>query len=335
MKLHLTSIFLLITTVIFAQQNLVPNPSFEDTVSCPDNEAQVNRSLGWLQFCYGTPDYYNSCSPSNSYSVPNNLWGNQLAPNNNCSAYVGLYNYTDNFYNPLDSFSYREFIGRELSNPLVIGQKYFVSLKVSLAEFSNCASNNIGVQFSTIYYSQNISNKCLIKNQPKIFAQNIILDTLNWVSVHGSFIADSSYNYVIIGNFFLLNNTDTVMYRVIPNFLCLSYYYLDEICVSTDSTYCSNYSYSCINGIGDYSENNNVIYPNPATNELTIDFAITDKGFFELFDGIGVKRKTVILDSGTQTTTIDLTGIDSGLYFYAITDKRGDRLKTGKLEVIK
>jgi len=44
--------FLLIFTVFFTshsytQVNLVDNPSFEDTISCPTGYHQINRAFGW------------------------------------------------------------------------------------------------------------------------------------------------------------------------------------------------------------------------------------------------------------------------------------------------
>jgi hypothetical protein len=43
------------------QANLVPNPSFEDTLGCPSAAGEINKATGWTTLC-GSPDYYNTCN---------------------------------------------------------------------------------------------------------------------------------------------------------------------------------------------------------------------------------------------------------------------------------
>jgi sugar lactone lactonase YvrE len=77
------------------------------------------------------------------------------------------------------------------------------------------------------------------------------------------------------------------------------------------------------------------VYPNPTSNELTIDFALTEKSYFELYDIFGAKRKEVTLVSSKQSEKINLSDIDSGLYFYSVFDRKENNIKTGKLIIIK
>ena len=153
---------------------------------------------------------------------------------------------------------------------------------------------------------------------------NIITDSHNWTIIKGSIIADSAYQYILIGDFF------DFTYRFFryndPDFLNqIAYYFLDMRFVSTDSLAC-NSSPESINEIS-YKGDLINIFPNPATNELTLDYSLTDKCYFELFDGLGAKRKDVALDNGSQTERIDLTDIDSGLYFYSVVDRKGNRIR--------
>jgi hypothetical protein len=319
MKFHLTIIFLLITPFLFAQVNLVPNPSFEVYDTCPNGEGQVNHALGWnINGINNTPDYYNSCSVN--FSTPQNWSGYQVPFEGN--AYCGFYT-SFPLYPP-----YREYIGTQLVTPLDSGTKYFVSFYVSLANGVNCGTNKTGILFSTIPYYFDAASPTYL-NTSQIFTQNIIIDTLNWVKISGSFIADSSYKYISIGNFFDNANTDTTIWLGTN---CVAYYYLDNVCVSTDSLTCNVPDAIYENNSKSKTFN---IYPNPATNELNIDCALTDKIYFELYDLIGAKRKAVTLDIGSLTKRIDLTDIDSGFYFYSVVDRKGNRIKTGKLVVIK
>src|SRR5438105_2586562 len=86
--------FVLVLTVTFlsflngfAQQNLVPNPSFEEYNSCPDAESEFDRVNEWKVF-KNNPDYQNSCDLTNNAGVPKNMWGYQQAFYGN--AYAGI-----------------------------------------------------------------------------------------------------------------------------------------------------------------------------------------------------------------------------------------------------
>ncbi len=216
---------------VFAQ-NIVPNPSFEDYSFCPNYSGQVYKAIGWSS--YGnSPDYFNLCSSSILVSVPNNSFGNQCATTGN--GYCGFYSYV-----PFNN--YREFIGIQLTSQLCIGEKYYISFKINVADNFNCATNKLGVLFSTIHYNDTIIAP--INNFAHFFIDSIIIDSINWTNISGSFVADSAYQYIIIGNFFDNLNTDSILFS--GNF-CNSYYFVDNICVSIDSLTCINIKDQIIN----------------------------------------------------------------------------------------
>ncbi len=287
------------------------NPSFEDTINCPIGANELNKCTHWSSY-KGSPDYMNSCS---SYmSVPNNWGGYQIAASGN--AYCAFATYASTGPNS------REFLGSMLSSQLSIGTKYFVSLKVALSvDFSlstNCATNKIGAMFSTIPYT--IFNPAPITNNPQIFSDSIITDTLNWTRIAGSFIADSSYSYIVLGNFFDDNNTDTV--KLTSNMFDAAYYYLDDICVSTDSTYTSNYLYSSTVSIKEAMNEFNVfIYPNPATNFINIHFPdLNDSYELKIYNVLG--REVLFKPKiNTLHTILDISNIEEGVLFIKILYK--------------
>lgn len=41
--------------------SLIPNPSFEQQVCCPDAHSQINCATGWIRASEGTPDYFHAC----------------------------------------------------------------------------------------------------------------------------------------------------------------------------------------------------------------------------------------------------------------------------------
>ncbi|MBK5286545.1 MAG: hypothetical protein JJE25_14195 [Bacteroidia bacterium] len=72
MKTILKYFFLLVIACIakpsfVLAQNLVTNPSFEDTVACPFGASQLNFATGWSSY-WGTPDYFNLCGTGNGMS---------------------------------------------------------------------------------------------------------------------------------------------------------------------------------------------------------------------------------------------------------------------------
>lgn len=263
-KLLLTSFFLS-NVVSCWGQNLVPNPSFEDTSYCVTGTGEMPASLGWIS--YGdSPDYFNICTSSPDVSVPNN-WGGYQQPSSG-EAYCALGTFSSAF----GQVNGREYIGRNLSQSLAIGTKYYVSFKTALSVsptiWANCATNNLGVGFTNNPHHWS-TNPFEANNNPKVYCDSIITDTLNWVTVFGSFIADSSYQYIVVGNLFNDSNTDTLIVDGNPSANCFAYYYIDDICVSTDSMYTANFLYTGIDNIPQLDVFN--LYPNPLINQLNIE----------------------------------------------------------------
>lgn len=236
-------------------QNLVLNPGFEDTLDCPINANQLLFATNWYNFGQ-SPDYFHSCSFNPDFSTPNN-WGGYQVPSSG-KAYAAFGTYLSRMFGLYDT---RDFCGVQLSSTLNISTKYYISFKVSLSlnDYiqSNCATNNIGALFSTTPYTWD--NPPARNNFSHINYTNIITDSISWTTVFGSFVADSAYQYLIIGNFYNDLNTDTLIMGVDSN-CYYGYYYLDDVCVSTDSAYTYNY----ITNVEETLRKNNVfVFPNP------------------------------------------------------------------------
>jgi hypothetical protein len=235
--LHIVLCFVCISSFnkeSFAQVNLVPNPSFEDTIACPNFLEQLDRVADWWS-AHPSPDYFNSCAPmttgQSNVSVPTNIWGHQYPVNG--EAYIGL----ATRYGGIDI---REYVGTQLLSPLTIGTKYFISFYTVFALNNHplaCATNNIGGLFSTEEFVDSIPNAP--SNNAHFYNPSIITDTINWSKLTFTFTADSAYEYLYLGNFFDDMNTDSIQFN---GTLCDSYYFIDNVCVSTDSLTCFLYS---------------------------------------------------------------------------------------------
>ncbi len=296
-------------------QNLVPNPSFEDYSICPDNisgigDDQISRALGWSTYSE-TSDYFHSCGQIWNVGVPNNQPGYQFAHTGN--AYAGLVT-----WDTLDQ-NYREALGRQLSSSLFIGQKYYVSFFVNLGGKQGAckATNKIGAKFSTVPYSY--SNPIPINNMAHIYSDSIISDTINWTFIFKSFIADSTYQYIAIGNFFDSTNTNILTTCTFP---FSGYYFVDDICVSTDSVF------AWTNGMQNTSSNNNIsVYLNPFLDECIITFTdIQNEILIDIFSVDGKKLKELAFYN-TSDIRISNENFSSGIYLLKITANRSTFFK--------
>ena len=299
------------------QVNLVFNPSFEDTISCPVN-GWITHAANWLPFS-SSPDYYNGCvNPSfYGYSVPNNFSGTQFAASG--QAYAGAISYIEQETNYSLN---REILGGNLTTLLTIGQKYYVSFKVvAVPNTPNIGSSifidKLGVLFSTVTYT-NIDSTTIppIENFAHVYSDSIITDTTNWTTIFGSFVADSAYAYISVGNFFKNSSTDTVhhTYSSYPN----SYYLFDDICVSTDSAYAANYSYT---GISETLFNNQFsFYPDPAKDFFTIQNSFDALFDVAIYNSIG-QLLCIVHNVNSDNLQLDISEYNKGLLLMNITSQ--------------
>lgn len=295
--------FFMLTNSLTNAQNLVPNPSFEDTISCPYQSGDIENSQDWTTSC-GSPDYFNLCANPYDFGVPNNVFGYQMPSSGN--AYTGFATYSNSAPNS------REFPTCALNSPLTIGVKYFISFKVALSlnivSQVNSASNKIGAMFTTGVY------QCNVTNNPHVFTDTIITDSLDWTRINGSFVADSAYNYLLIGNFFDDANTDTI--NIFNDFTYNAYYFLDDVAVGTDSSFIYNYNY-----LTEVSENNLQTQfsfsPNPVSDYFTLNQSFNEPYDLIIYNALGQQ----LYEEKNITTchkTINTIQFTSGILFITI-----------------
>lgn len=282
-------------------QNLVYNPSFESYTNCPTGPGQIQQVIGWTTF-KGSPDYFNSCTTNIYFSVPSNASGYQQAATGN--AYVGIICFDNSIFS-------REIIADSLIAPLSIGQKYFITFSVNKADDTSISGNSIsklGAKFSTIRQT-NIT----IDNMPMVYTNNVISDMVNWTSISGSFIADSAYKYLMIGNFFDDANT-TVVNNGTGSW---AYYLIDDVCLSTDSLLCANFFTSL--------EENNIInqfsfYPNPSTDFITIQSSINAPFHLTILNSLG-QQLYIEQNITSNNLKLDISSYNAGLLFIKINSQ--------------
>ena len=246
-----------------AQQNLVPNPSFEvsnfiiDTLNFPGSDTSCLFYVGypsnfvppWSDISFATAMYYyDSCSYLNDLRVPYTLYGYQVPHSSKSFAALGLYG--DSAETNSGSYFRRNYPFCKLTQTLKYGKKFCVEFFLNMPDSSNLACSNVGALFSvdSILATQiDILNQTLTPQINNNVQMNPLISQIDWIRVHGSFIANGNENYITIGNFTSQHLCDTNHLYTVSNYLN-SYYFLDDVSVvelranayADDTTICSN-----------------------------------------------------------------------------------------------
>ncbi len=288
----------LIQTHSFAQVNLVPNPSFEDTIHCPIGPGYLNYARNWTQI--GTSDYYNICA-NGPVGVPSNGAGYQFARTGN--AYAGFYNYGF-------GANVREYAQVKLDSTLKPLHKYCTEFYVSMGDIGKYACNNIGVYFSDTMI---VTTNNLFSLSPQLsnnFLTNPLTDKIGWTKVSGISIATGGENYITIGNFLDDANSDTTV--VNTGGIYAPYYYIDDVSV-VDCTY---------DGVDELSEATINIIPNPATNEITIENSQLRINSIHIYNILGEEVLRLERIANSQKA-IDISTWKAGVYFVEVETEKG------------
>src|SRR5207244_738006 len=117
--------------------------------------------------------------------------------------------------------------------------------------------------------------------------------------IQGSFVADSNFTYISIGNHFTDSLTDTVRTQPLSNSCSFNaYYYIDDVCVSSDSLTC--YSTVGINALKNNDEL--VLFPNPFIDKINITVKRNEPVELNLFD---VTARKIFNQSFRKSTSIN------------------------------
>jgi hypothetical protein len=300
MRYFLLPLFVLIHLVQIAAQNLVPNPSFEDTIECPTSVTEIFKAQNWLSF-RESPDYYHGCNNNINgiVGVPSNWICYQDAHTG--MAYAGIITYELTGAPPPQ----REYLAVRLIEATKAGHTYSLTFYINFAGGVGftIAANNLGVVLTNGYYST--SNPYPITNNPIAYNDSIYTDTLGWSKVSLSFVSDSAYQYLVFGNFFDDQNTDTINWG---QFNSHSYYLIDDVCLSVGQVGCD------ITSVPEETTmiSELVIFPVPASDALHVQFAQHTQGL-RVIDMYG-REVFSSKDSSSGELLIDCSSWSSGCY---------------------
>ena len=195
----------------------------------------------------------------------------------------------------------------KLLEPLQADTAYCVKFYLCLAEFYYlCATSNVGVHFSTdsIYCScaDTLSVTPQVVHDPAVILQ----DTMNWMEVSGTYVAQGGERFIAIGNF-LPNALTNVVLESPPGFTNIAYYYLEDVSVER----CSQVGVSA-NALVEQQKSLNV-FPNPASDVVRIEHAFRqgDEYRVDVFDLWG---RRLIAQAFTNNQSLDVSMLRDGLY---------------------
>jgi len=224
------TIYILIFNVIFMfcqSQNLVPNPSFEESKYCSEFLGYFNKNVSnWSIPNLGSTDYFHSCSKAVGIT---NFFGNQNPRTGN--GYAGIY-----VMAPED---YREYIQGELSDILKKDETYTVSFYVSLAEISSHAIKDLGVLFLNETLN-NQTDKVININEVLNDVENSHFILINshqyytenesWEKVTFEYVAKGFEQFFVIGNFDNNKKIASIKIQESKN-PDAAYYFIDDVSV--------------------------------------------------------------------------------------------------------
>ena len=329
MRIYLLILFIIIFIKVNAQQNLVPNGSFEDVNYFPcffwGTNSTIEFATSWnatqtLQFV-STPDLFSIDTCENEQYTPNNPFGTQIPESGN--AYVGmvlLASFSDgvfgieSIYSNLDSVLIPE-NEYELCAYFSLPENYCLnSQKLSFAVTSDTLTQSSfnGLSLNDIFYFEDLE-QC---------------NHANWTQICTTFSPSQPGNILTLN---VINNqaallADTVLYNngicEHPTEVITVYYYIDNVSLvnkGKNTNVKFERSTSKIN-----------VFPNPTDGFVTIDFGRNISGSLEVSNMLG---QLLITENFKGTTILlDFSIFSPGIYPLRFVDEFGN-MATEKLVV--
>jgi len=321
-------ILICFTIPLRAQFNLIPNGSFEILTNCPSASYNLSSATPWKPYLQ-SPDVFATCATSPLMGVPQNGPGYKV-PSTGLN-YAGYCNWQNT----------QEILGVKLCDSLTIGEEYFVSFKIALAS-DYCwtgAFSHHGMKVSTKNLSPQqagvtTQTNNIVSNFAHVYSTKVVTDTLNWTTIKGTFIADSSYKYAYFG---ILFQRPLVTYSVVYGTdIGAAYYYIDDVCLSNDSMACmtgtQNLCHVNTNTVVIDTVTTDLKYPtnfksfqiapNPAQNYLSID------GEFNAlhYKIINSNGTTVLIGIINNKGQINIESLPTGIYVIHIESEQARRI---------
>ncbi len=298
---HRLLILLIFCCIRAGAQNIVPNPSFAEYTVCPFSLAEMARAVGWMSASSATPDYFNQCNNAGNVhvGVPLNFIGNQPSAS---KSYAGIVIYADLMPNT------KEYFSRPIP-ALIVGEEYKVTMFVSLADRSLFISDGLGIFFynDSTPYSKVTMNTLAAIPQVDYTSYGLINDTVNWIPLTDTLVADSAYTHIVIGCF--KDEADMTIQQLPPLpppeiRQPFAYYYIDSVAIERIVP-------ASITNLGHAAPQKLKIFPNPASGIVHITTQAAS-GKIRLLNAVGAQVWEK--DVTTTRTSFDTQMLPKGIY---------------------
>lgn len=217
----LTLTFIALAAMATAQ-NLVRNPSFEDTTKCYVWDPPHTVALHWYSPNTATPDIYDAVLDRQCGTPMNPASSWYLAPFDGLRLAAGV-----QWYGP-NSSNARDYFMSALLEPLAAGQAYRVSLYYARRSANHSAIDRIGVYFGPDSIFQDSPNTLQVTPQVELFApDSSFLESTDWVQLVDTFVAAGGELWIIFGTFNDANEVNGII--IPPGWNTNTYYYFDLV----------------------------------------------------------------------------------------------------------
>ena len=219
---------------IYAQENLISNPGFEENKNAHanvfwDDTGEGNGFIpGWTHPGKGCPDYWDA---TGTFYPDPDFRDEKFEPTEAHSG-EGRVGLTLNApaYMDRDWDDYMDYMQTELIHPLKKDSTYYLEFYICLEASSSYFTNNVGAFFSV--EETEVNGRELLKKKPQVcFSSSEALSRPGWQKISGYFTAGDNYRYMTVGTFEStrdvydnkLNeeNTNDLMFM-------MTYYYMDD-----------------------------------------------------------------------------------------------------------
>lgn len=212
-------------------QNLVPNPSFEDTARCGEYDILYLQMPPWFNPNNATPDVYDN----NLVSPCGNPWdpgdpdvqdqGYQYAHTG--TRFAGGFHYVGPWGDSKDYLMVR------LLTPLTAGSNYEASVYYSRADGYLFATDRISLYFATDSFHFEGGTTIAVTPQVDLMVEggDYLTEADGWVLLVDTFVAQGGEEYMVIGSFQDSSEIDVLLLP--PGWVDwqYAYYYYDDVSV--------------------------------------------------------------------------------------------------------
>ncbi len=196
--------------------SLIPNPSFEEQLCCPQNKAELDCAVDWIQASPATTDYLHQCGltshPDLNYTAP------QPIPDG--SGYIGFRDGENGFFFQ----NFKEYAGTCLTGNLKAGVEYTLDFQLGFPGNAPTFTIDITLFATTdcnnLPFGNNSGVGCPTNtNGWTSIANSVVSGNDEWINISFTFTPDQNYEAIVLGPGCGVN----------PNFFNQPYFYLDNL----------------------------------------------------------------------------------------------------------